>query len=97
MSHRLPVADIQFIARFAEFCRGKPAAEHYDFLSPKVCAVAQFGYPDLYDTGCAEQGGEQVAPEIAMDAACKMPWTWGSLADRLEALIADAPAVERVS
>jgi hypothetical protein len=43
MAHRLPVADIQFIADFAVFARSK-GDEAYDYLSrtPGIALVAQF-------------------------------------------------------
>lgn len=92
MSHRQPVQDIAFIASFAAFCRTKGEAD-YNCLDPYACALAQFGYPGR----CA--GGRGV-PERAFKASATPgaePQTFSALADRLEALIAHAPAVEQVS
>lgn len=90
MSHRLPVADIQFIADFAAFARSK-GDEAYDYLDPDVgCALAQFGHPGVDFIDGANTDG---IPEAVDGAAVSYPWTFSALASRLEALIADAPMV----
>jgi hypothetical protein len=105
MSHKLPLADIQFISDFAVFARSKGHVA-YDYLSNTNCAACQF----LKHTGRAKEpsvGGNawreigdaesarQRMPDIDMPALCEKPWTFSALADRLEALIADAPMVTR--
>jgi acyl dehydratase len=91
MSHRLPIADIAFIADFAAFCRTK-GDEAYDFCDSDACALAQFGFPGVGRIACRRLG----IPEAAFDAAnpiVSSVGTFSALADRLEALIADAPVV----
>lgn len=82
----MPLADIQFISDFAVYARGRAADEAYDALDPYACALGQFGH------SCATT---QTVPHDAFRAATRLhyEWTWGALADRLEALIADAPVV----
>lgn len=91
MSHKLPLKDYAFISDFAAFARAR-GDEKYGFHDPSNCAVAQFGYPDIYSTGHDTDGVQRV-PVSVMDAACGHPWTWPALADRLEALLLDAPVV----
>lgn len=91
MSHRLPLADIQFISDFAAFCRTK-GDERYYFTAPSRCAVAQFGFPALYMSGCDDDGVQRV-PSSVMEAASFQTWTFSALATRLEALLTDAPVV----
>lgn len=86
MSHRLPLADFQFIADFAAFARSK-GDEPYTFIMASQCALAQFGIP-----GVASFDLKGV-PMEAYDAAGVHPYTFSALADRLEALLIDAPAV----
>lgn len=110
MSHRLPLADIQFISDFAVYARER-GPTRYDYSDPGNCATCQF----LRDTDRAAE--PRVVPETwrdglcsnerfplpaGMDAALKAEcdggldlagWTFSALADRLEALIADAPMV----
>jgi len=104
MAHRLPLADIQFIADFAAYARGRGDVV-YDYLDTANCAACQF----LRDTGIAraplvadnrwrEARGPfnyVEMPDIDLPALVKHPRTFSALAVRLEALIADAPAVER--
>lgn len=100
MSHVLPLADILFIADFAAFCRTK-GNEEYDYFSTRTCAVAQFvRETGLCDNPCV--GGwhwrDTATEEIhrfpkGFDAECEEPYIFSALADRLEALIADAPLV----
>jgi hypothetical protein len=93
MSHTLPLADIQFIADFAAFARSKGDGG-YEEADGAVCALAQFGYVHIVDSGdCARQGVPWAAYHAA--ALCPGPYTFSALADRLEALIADAPVVVR--
>ena len=103
MSHRLPLADIQFISEFATYARGRGDVA-YNYMDNLNCAACQF----LRDTGRAEQpsvGGNiwrdvadaefayKSMPDIDMPALCVGEWNFSALADRLEALIADAPVV----
>jgi hypothetical protein len=85
MAHRLPIADIKFIADFAAFCRTK-GDEGYDPTLPNACALAQFGYP------CAIPSS---VPAGVFRAATRLgsAYTFSALADRLERLITDAPVV----
>lgn len=87
MSARLPLSDIQFISDFAAFCRTKPAGEEYFFFSAGACALAEFGHPGV------QSDNLRGVPYKALHAAAEEPRTYPALADRLEALIADAPAV----
>lgn len=108
MAHRLPLADIQFIADFAAYARGRGPGEGYDYCSNYNCAGAQF----LRDTGRAKC--PDVGPfgwrDDALGQECDTPFppgvedalnpsnsrtvhTFSALANRLEALIADAPMV----
>lgn len=89
MSHRLPLADIQFITEFAKFCRSK-GDEEYDYEDATVCALAQFGHPNV------QEHDWRGVPEPAFYAAVgieDVECNFSALADRLEALIADAPRV----
>lgn len=101
MSRHRPLADIKFIADFAVFCRGK-GDERYDYDDSVGCAVWQF----LNDTGRSNgeaignlfyinQHGKRMCriPQGVSRAADSHPYTFSALADRLEALIADAPVV----
>jgi len=106
MSAHLPLADITFIAEFAAFARAKGggAYRYSDFTN---CACAQF----LKASGrCAkplvyahhwedEAGGEHWFPggfasPIGI-AISDGDHTFSALADRLEALITDAPVVRQ--
>lgn len=111
MAHKLPLADIQFIADFAAFCRSK-GDEGYDYVDPTNCAASQFlretgraADPSCSPAGWGERnkGGER-NPRTPFPAGVDVmgggvlgvrPQTFSALADRLEALIADAPVVER--
>lgn len=88
MSIRLPVADIKFIADFAAFCRTK-GDEEYGRCDADSCALAQFGHPGV------QHNELRGVPEVAFSAALAGPFpsTFSALADRLEALIVDAPMV----
>lgn len=99
MSARLPLADIQFIAAFAAFCRTK-GDEGYNYFATGDCAIARF----LKGTGrCADPSvgayrwRDQATGEVhhfpEFTAEAEEPHTFPALADRLEALIADAPMV----
>jgi hypothetical protein len=94
VAQRQPLADIQFIADFAAFCRSK-GDETYNSIDSDVCALAQFGYPRVSDDNNGRLNDPRV-PERAYEAVFHQG-TFSALADRLEALIADAPVVERVS
>lgn len=112
MSHRLPVADIQFISDFAAFCRMK-GDEGFDYCAPDCCALAQFlrasgraqnpsvgGYA-IWTDEAVRYGRPQRAPGGVHEALLSVLdlndfGTFSALADRLEDLIADAPEVERV-
>lgn len=96
----MPLSDAVFIAEFAAFCRGK-GDEAYDYDCSVNCAVAQF----VRDTGRSngdaighiwyydQHGKSQAIPCGVSPAADAYPQTFSALADRLEALIADRPAV----
>lgn len=103
MAHRLPLADIKFIADFAAYARGR-GDEPYNYGDDGHCACAQF----LKDTGRAAEPA--VGPEYWIDLSnwnsADLPegvnralnqrefdCRFSALADRLEALIADAPKV----
>lgn len=88
VSHRLPLADIRFIADFAAFCRGKGDWE-YCATDPFECALARYGFRDVHSFNARELG----VPVEAFHQAIFEPHTFSALADRLEALIADAPMV----
>jgi hypothetical protein len=111
MAHKLPLADIQFIADFAAYARGRGKVA-YDFVDPGNCACCQF----LRDTGRAEEPrvvptdwrdgvlsgtrfplpeGLNAALNAKVDGYGSTSWRFDLLADRLEALIADSPLVER--
>jgi hypothetical protein len=104
MSHRLPLADIQFIADFAAYARQRDG-DGFRYSSAGNCACAQF----LRDTGRAarpnvspEEWHEVGFPENSnplpkgMSTALLLcDETFADLAPRLEALIADAPTVRQ--
>lgn len=96
MSHRLPLADIQFIADFAAFARSK-GDEEYSYLYAKTCALTQFfdgtGEPQELPCGMERWGTTVVAVGDLHDALA-LSHTFSALADRLEALLVDAPEVE---
>lgn len=112
MSHRLPVADIQFISDFAAYARKRGAKVRYDFRDQRNCACAQFlrasgraktpwvgGFSWRDDHGCGHafpSGLDDAIIGYGLMVPDKARWTFSALADRLEALIADAPEVERV-
>lgn len=103
MSQRQPLADIQFISDFAAYARGRGDAE-YDYTSNRNCACCQF----VRETGRAvdpRAGGtywrDELAfhpyPEgvaLALVTEIAGTATFSALADRLEALLTDAPTVE---
>lgn len=103
MAHRLPLADIQFIADFAAFCRTK-GDEEYNPGRVAECALAQFGHPRVASAWDLREAGIPVAAytqAVGYDhdggpGHCG-PYTFSALADRLEALIADAPAVAKAT
>lgn len=86
MALRQPLADIQFISDFAAFCRTK-GDEGFSYYDEAQCALGLFGYrhgfvdPDI--------------PESVKDAITDSDETFADVADRLEALLIDAPVVER--
>ncbi len=104
MAHHLPLADYKFIADFAAFCRGKPADEAYDYMSCYDCACAQFlkatdrakapivGGDFYIDADGHHSFPAEVARAIHNGREGN---TFAALATRLEALIADSPAVVR--
>ena len=86
MSHRLPVADIQFISDFAVFARSK-GDERYDYADTQNGVGGTFwddGYGNFHDFPDGMPGALRLEPH-----------TFSALADRLEALIADASQVMR--
>lgn len=93
----MPLSDAVFIQEFAAFCRTK-GDEEYEACSPSVCALAQFGHPGVIIGGSLkgyfDRAGVAV-PSGAYEAAVHYePHTFSALADRLEALLADAPIVQ---
>jgi hypothetical protein len=95
MAQRLPLADIQFIADFAAFARSKGRLG-YNFYSfeegPCGCAVTQF----LHTRGVGILHNDWSPKHALVDSAVRSkPWTFTALADRLEAILADAPVVVR--
>lgn len=103
MAHRLPLADIQFIADFAAYARGR-GGDGYDYFDTNNCALCQMardmlGYrnPGAGGNYWHEYGGGERThlPVIASEVVVAPPHTFSALADRLEALIADAPAVRQ--
>jgi hypothetical protein len=96
MAHKLPLADIQFISDFAAFCRTK-GDDGYDFWSTDDsadgCALVQF----THSKGLTAETDDDWVPHhrLLSGVLRAKPWTFSALADRLEALIADAPVVER--
>lgn len=80
---------------FLAFVKSKPADEAYDWFSITGCAMHQFlvarGFP-VSTTGrwdWADTGGDfHPIPDIAHESASVTPYTFGSLASRLEAALA---------
>lgn len=111
MSTHYPVKDIEFIADFAAFCRSKGdevfdycepdccALAQFLSTSGRAQKPSVGGYAIWTDD--AERGGKsQRAPDGVHEALLsvldhKDCGTFSALADRLEALIADAPVVVR--
>ena len=91
MSTHLPVEDIAFIAEFATFCRAKGDATYF-WAFPNACALAQFGYPEADDDPKVPPSAYRAA--VIQTGPSDVPESFSALADRLEALIADAPKVE---
>ena len=75
--------------QFLTFCRSKPADEAYNFYAlsynSKGCAVTQFtatlGHKAGSDLWCNLH-------DRVEDLVVNRPWTFGALADRLEAALA---------
>ena len=88
----IPFKDLEFIRDFAAFCRTK-GDERYNFFSVGECAVTQF----LHTRGIGIPSDENPGSEwvrwhnVAGGTAMTSPWTFSALADRLEALLVDAP------
>jgi hypothetical protein len=106
VAQRQPLADIQFIADFAAYARGREPTEGFDYFSNTNCACCQFlrdhrGYAEPRVGGfgwrAALMAERNDFPEgvgcALVGAETAAGWTWGALADRLEGLIADAPVV----
>lgn len=107
MAHRLPLADIAFIADFAAFARSK-GDEEYDYCDPPACALGQYVRHAGIGDGLAELPcgvhrfcGSDFADWDPGDGTdlkrvlLNTPRTFSALADRLEALIATAPEIVR--
>jgi hypothetical protein len=79
---------------FLEWARKKPADEKYSYDDPTNCAIAQYlkscGFTKVYvggsDYNCDGRGYAPLPPGWS-DAAINNPYTFGALADRLEALV----------
>jgi hypothetical protein len=107
MAHRHPLKDIAFLTEFAAFCRGK-GEEGYCYTDPGNCALAQFArerFPDATSLPCGvrkasvfgDRPDEHWNPTYGSDlhdALCAhgAAARFSALADRLEALLVDAPA-----
>lgn len=87
-----PLADTLFLTRFRDFARAKGDAG-YNPWEATVCALAQFGYPGAQCSTLEDNLEELGIPLAAFDAALDGYSDFASLADRLEALLADAPMV----
>jgi hypothetical protein len=100
MAHRLPLADYQFIADFAAFARSKGDGA-YEAGDSEICALAQFGHPNVIvwsGEEVDEDGEPSLVPFSAYEAVVRDDsggYTFSALADRLEALLADAPVTVR--
>jgi hypothetical protein len=70
-------------SRFLEFCRGWPASEPYNPYSASKCALAQFGFVGVQYDNLGD------VPESVFFRATEGPFTFGALADRLEAILTD--------
>lgn len=102
---KLPLADVIFIQDFAAFCRTK-GDEAYNYCRPHSCALAQFvdasGLADASGLPLCRRMEEGFDPledgilEPALNTGGRdKDYTFSALADRLEALLVDAPVVER--
>jgi hypothetical protein len=97
MAHRLPLKDIAFLTEFAAFCRGK-GEEGYCFTSTRNCAGAQFirskhsNFAGFGTKGWEDTDGNWHVTADLKGALSASPRTFSALADRLEALLVDAPA-----
>lgn len=107
MSQRQPLADIEFIAGMAAWCRTK-GDEAYNYCNPDGCALAQFvnasGLADAASLPLCQRMERGFDPLVTgvLETALNTggddkDYTFSALADRLEALLIDAPVVERVS
>jgi hypothetical protein len=107
VSHRLPLADIRFISDFAAFCRTK-GDETYNYSDNWNCACAQFliasgrakspcvggiGYARWLDEAASDSARDFPAGMAEALYNRDTGHTFSALADRLEALIVDAPGV----
>lgn len=76
---------------FAEFCESKPADEEYAFTSPSRCACGQYasslGIGPEWIWDHVQFGRFWSDPHVE---ASRMPRTFGALAARLRAAIAEA-------
>jgi hypothetical protein len=104
MSARHSLKDLAFIAEFAAFCRGK-GEEGYSYFDGNNCALCQYlrhaglaSSPTVGGDTWADVGelwGAHHIQEDVADELTKEPYTFSALADRLEALLVDAPEIVR--
>lgn len=87
--------------QFLTFCRSKPADEGYDYIHNDECAFGLFltasGYserPMVASDGWRDNAGVDHPLPFDDDILSEEPWTFGALADRLEAAIARAKGLE---
>lgn len=102
MSQRVPLKDLEFIRDFAAFCRTK-GDESYNYTDRCGCACAQFlqasGRADEPDVEPDQWFGNDglwhpmpyVVDNMGGGVLANEPRTFSALADRLEALLVDAP------
>jgi hypothetical protein len=99
MAHKLPLNDIRFLTEFHAYCLTR-GDEAYSYYNARNCACGQFlksrepaffctGGPWWYDN----KNEAHDLPEGLAAATAQLPFTFSALATRLEALLADAPAV----
>jgi len=67
------------VREFEEFCRGKGDAR-YDGCDGRVCALAQFGFPNVIEHNRKRHG---ISMDVYDAAVVYRPFTFSALADRL--------------
>jgi hypothetical protein len=105
MAQKQPIADIRFLTDFHAYCLTR-GDEAYDFVDPGECACCQFlkdtgraasprVIPENWRDGMLSDERYPLPEGLnsALNARFRADWTFSALAKRLEALLADAPAV----